>query len=569
MGGRLVEGAASRAAGEQPGEDGPTGEKEDPAERGHRAEPGRPTEKEGVDAAGKDDDSPEEEESHASPPAELSGGDFGDGENGEDMEELKEGGLVPSGELFRVREPALGRVSSQGPGHDSEQTEKGGETEEESIHGKTSESGAGPIPRPAESTARLRLASPPELLRGKPLSIMSVSESVPGNNPVVRAQRLLFLTHEFPPAHGGAGTVTREWARAATRLGWEVEVLAAGKEDPVDRAEPYPVVRMGHRGRQDLRARRALLRYLRARSPRPGERWIVSEPGALRALLDASPGELPPAPAPSPLVLLHGSEILRFTSRRGLRGRLRALLERADRVVVLSAANRTLLRECLPGLSTECQVVPGAASGSSGAPATGERTPTRGASPDRLTLLTVGRVHPRKGQREVLAALRQLPADCRARVRYHLVGPAVHRGYARGFRQDLRRADFPVEWKGAVGAEELDAAYRAADLFVLASQPYGRSLEGFGLVYLEAGRYGLPVVGTRNGGVGEAIADGETGLLVPPGDPQALAGVLERLLRSPGERIRLGAAGRQRAHAWTWQDAVALALGPPAKAKTD
>lgn len=397
---------------------------------------------------------------------------------------------------------------------------------------------------------------------------MSDSASAGPTGPDSRVRRLLFVTHEFPPAHGGAGTVTREWARAAVELGWGVEVLAAGETDPADRGEPYPVVRMGHRGRQDRGARRALLRYLRARPPRSGERWIVSEPGALRALLDAPAADLPPAASRRPVVLLHGSEILRLTSGRRRRDRLRAFLEGAALVVVLSAANRTLLAERLPGLSTECRVVPGAASGALGAHPREERSPSP-AHPDRLTVLTVGRVHPRKGQRKVLAALRALPERTRAGVRYHLVGPAVHPGYARRLRRDIRAADFPVVWSGPLGAAELEEAYRAADLFVLASQPYGRSLEGFGLVYLEAGRYGLPVLGTRNGGVAEAIAEGETGLLVPLGDPRALAGAIERLLRDPEERTRLGAAGRARARAWTWREAVTSALGTPENPKTD
>jgi glycosyltransferase involved in cell wall biosynthesis len=397
---------------------------------------------------------------------------------------------------------------------------------------------------------------------------MSVCESAAESDPCVGAERLLFVTHEFPPAHGGAGTVTREWARAAADLGWKVEVLAPGESDPADSREPYPVVRMGHRGRQDFRARRALLQHLRARPERPGERWIISEPGALRALLDPPARSLPPAPGPAPVVLLHGSEILRLTGRRALRDRLGAFLEKAALVVVLSAANRALLRKCLPGLSTECRVVPGAASGPRGEEPV-DCGPSSRVGADRLTLLTVGRIHPRKGQREVLAALRALPAGSRARIRYRLVGPAVHAAYARRLRREIRRADFPVEWSGPLGADELEDAYRAADLFILASQPYGRSLEGFGLVYLEAGRHGLPVLGTRNGGVGEAIADGETGLLVPPGNTAALAAAIERLLGNPEERARLGTAGRERAISWTWREAVASVLGRPAGAKTD
>jgi glycosyltransferase involved in cell wall biosynthesis len=57
---------------------------------------------------------------------------------------------------------------------------------------------------------------------------------------------------------------------------------------------------------------------------------------------------------------------------------------------------------------------------------------------------------------------------------------------------------------------------------------------------------GLPVVATRVGGVPELVVDGETGFLVPPADPPALAAALQRLLDEPQLRARLGAAGRAR-----------------------
>jgi glycosyltransferase involved in cell wall biosynthesis len=70
--------------------------------------------------------------------------------------------------------------------------------------------------------------------------------------------------------------------------------------------------------------------------------------------------------------------------------------------------------------------------------------------------------------------------------------------------------------------------------------------ESFGLVFLEAMNYARPVVGCRSGGPEDIILDRETGLLVPPQDPRALADALVRLVRSPEERADLGSAGRRR-----------------------
>jgi glycosyltransferase involved in cell wall biosynthesis len=81
-----------------------------------------------------------------------------------------------------------------------------------------------------------------------------------------------------------------------------------------------------------------------------------------------------------------------------------------------------------------------------------------------------------------------------------------------------------------------------SDVFVLSSRS-----EGFPVSILEAMAAGLPVVATDVGGVAEAVVHDETGYLVPPGDPRALAEALERLVADPDLRRRLGESGRARA----------------------
>jgi len=87
--------------------------------------------------------------------------------------------------------------------------------------------------------------------------------------------------------------------------------------------------------------------------------------------------------------------------------------------------------------------------------------------------------------------------------------------------------------------DDVVSAYRAMDVFVLPSRH-----EGFGLVFAEAMAAGVPVVGTRVVGSVDAVRDGETGLLVAPGDPAGLAGAVLRLFSDPDLGRRLVDNGR-------------------------
>jgi starch synthase len=81
--------------------------------------------------------------------------------------------------------------------------------------------------------------------------------------------------------------------------------------------------------------------------------------------------------------------------------------------------------------------------------------------------------------------------------------------------------------------------------------------EPLGIVNLEAMACGTAVVGSQVGGIPEVVVDGETGLLVPPGDPAALAAALNALVLDPARAAAMGAAGRKRAVAEFGWDAIA------------
>jgi len=184
----------------------------------------------------------------------------------------------------------------------------------------------------------------------------------------------------------------------------------------------------------------------------------------------------------------------------------------------------------------------------------------------KTVILTVARLNPRKGQLEVIAALKALPPASRAGIEYWLVGSHSKENYGAALAAAAAAADFPVKLLGDIPDDRLGGIYAQADVFAMTSMPHRHSVEGFGLVYLEAGAYGLPVVAHDIGGVAEAVTDGENGLLVRPGDQAGLTAAFARLIADPDLRRRLGAAGRARAARRTWRDSAQSLFGQPAAA---
>ncbi|HVG97224.1 MAG TPA: glycosyltransferase family 4 protein [Chloroflexota bacterium] len=181
--------------------------------------------------------------------------------------------------------------------------------------------------------------------------------------------------------------------------------------------------------------------------------------------------------------------------------------------------------------------------------------------PDEFVLLYVGAVVPQKGLLHLLHALARLrPArPCRLLVAGGAgLWPTADEPYPKetgGYAGAVREAGeaLPVTWLGVVSQEEMPGLYALADLFVCPSEWD----EPFGTVNVEAMAAGTPVVASRVGGIPEAVTDGETGLLVPPADPPALAAALEALIDDAGRRHRMAAAARARAAAFTWERAAA------------
>jgi len=181
-------------------------------------------------------------------------------------------------------------------------------------------------------------------------------------------------------------------------------------------------------------------------------------------------------------------------------------------------------------------------------------------------LLFVGRLARRKGvkefiERSMLDIVKQLPEACFVIVGENPTESLTHRddvaGAVRQVINTLKLSHF-VHWLGGVSEDELTKVYAMSDVLVLPVLALDSDVEGFGMVALEAAAAGKPVVATMAGGVPDAVAGGESGILVQAGDYRGLTTAIVTLLQDSRVASRLGEGGRQRAaNQFDWSIIVA------------
>ncbi len=158
-------------------------------------------------------------------------------------------------------------------------------------------------------------------------------------------------------------------------------------------------------------------------------------------------------------------------------------------------------------------------------------------------ILFAGRLVEKKGAAALLEALRSVPGEWSL----DLVGDGPLRG-----ELERQAAGLPVRFCGQQTREELARSMYRAEVVVVPSVPAASGdQDGLPVALLEAMGAGCAVVASRLPGIDEAVEDGVTGLLVPPGDAAALGAALSRLLADPELRARLGAAAAAGAGAFS------------------
>lgn len=360
---------------------------------------------------------------------------------------------------------------------------------------------------------------------------------------------ILVLCYEYPPLGGGGGVGVRDYAEAWAAKGHQVTVLTRGSNAlPVEEeSDALRVIRLRVGGRYDraTATNRAMLGYLIA-----GSVWIARSRAAL-ADVDVinTHFAIPTGPLgmlanrilglPNVLTIIGGDlydPSKKSSPHRHLWSRIanRRIIASADSVIAISSDTRERAQRYF-GIRRPIQVIPyGFSTPVDYAP---QPTDDTARQDEFFRLIAVGRLVARKGFDTLLRSLALLPPQ----VRLEVVGEGPLLEPLQDLATELGVTN-RVTWSGyVVGRSTVLYRMECADCFVLSSLH-----EGLGIVVQEAMFAGLPIIATDNGGQTDLVTDGENGLLVCAGDPEAIANAVLELMDDRERGRTMGSKGRDR-----------------------
>lgn len=366
-------------------------------------------------------------------------------------------------------------------------------------------------------------------------------------------RRHLLVTNDFPPKIGGIQNYLWElWRRLPGGAGSVYTTPHAGTA-AFDSRQPFAI----------------------ERSPEP---WLIPYPwlpNRVRRLATETNSELVLLDPAVPVgaigpglgipygVILHGAEVTIPGRLPALRSVLGRTLRGASLVVSAGQYALDEAERCV-GDSLPSVVIPPGVDAERFKPVTQEqRAKIRadyGVTEDEVLLAVVTRLVPRKGMETLVRAAAEVSrrrstshmntaagAEPMASLRVVIGGTGRQQSDLADLITELQA---PVQMPGRLSDEAVAELYGGADMMAMLCNErwFGLEQEGFGIVFLEAAAAGLPQIAGRSGGAHEAVADGETGIIVgDPTDVRATADAIENLLDNPSKRLEMGAAARRRA----------------------
>ncbi len=362
--------------------------------------------------------------------------------------------------------------------------------------------------------------------------------------------QIVMLAGDFPPSVGGIQQYVAGVADALVELGHDVHVVAVAQDGDgeFDAAARYPVTRVPGGGKRTVWAQMQAVAAKILSGPSSAiiaTKWFPEGPAALAAA--KATGAFGAVICHDREFALHGLNLVKWGLQKHVLGTARICFALTGYVV-----------DELRGMG-----VPTAKIRKAGAGVAVDKfrpNPERAAeirAELRLgtgpVITTVARLAKHKGHRHVMEAMGEV-LEVVPDLKYVIVGGGEYQRELESFAYDYDVKDHVI-FAGRVPDSDLPAYYTMSSVAVMPSFDIkGWPTEGFGLSFLEANACGIPVIGARTGGIPEAIADGVSGLIVPPADPAALAEAMKRLLTDVDYAQQLGRQGRQRVlDEFTWR----------------
>lgn len=351
--------------------------------------------------------------------------------------------------------------------------------------------------------------------------------------------RHLLVTNDFPPKIGGIQNYLWELWRRLPPDDVVIHTTPYEGADAWDAEQAYTVVRSAEPW---LLPQPLLARRVNRLADEYDAEVVIVDPAVPVGLIGPHL-ERPYA------VILHGAEVTIPGRIPGTRQLLNRVLDGACAVIAAGGypaaeAERSLGRPLPP-----CTIIPpGVDVDVFGPQPEPQRRMTRrrlGLAADGPLVVSVSRLVPRKGMDTLIDASLLLRDDfpdlC--------VAIAGHGRSSDALQRQIDESGAPVQLLGRLPFDDLVDLYAAGDVFSMLcrSRWGGLEQEGFGIVFLEAAASGVPQVAGRSGGAHEAVADGVSGSVVEPDDPEEAAEAIAALLSDTARRTQMSAAGRIRA----------------------
>ncbi|MCL2700097.1 MAG: glycosyltransferase family 4 protein [Phycisphaerae bacterium] len=362
-------------------------------------------------------------------------------------------------------------------------------------------------------------------------------------DPCTDRPRLLAFSQVYPPHVGGSGLwmyrLVQAWPGPVTTLCQEHPLFRTDERQGDNRIRriPFNFPSWAPDTLTSLKsywtATRALKREIRADRPAA----VLCGRGIPEGVAARWVGRVPY------VSLAHGEEITTCLTSRKLQSLLRYSY-RGARLVIANSSNTRQLAIQAGANPDRCIVIPPGVDSAALRPRPAGELPWP-IPPGAMVVVTVGRLEPRKNQVGVIHAVAKLVAEG-YNIHYVIAGTGVGKDAVERAVADTGMASH-VTLVGEVSDADVRALYHRCDVFAMPSVQHGPSIEGFGIVFLEAAAAGKPAIAGTAGGSGEAVVHDTTGLVVDGTDIDAIYSALATYYDHPELRHAHGRKGQERA----------------------